>query len=246
MGTMSVQAMAAAALVALLVPAAGFLLSPGQRFGDFTAPTPLPDGHTLVLGFAGGREKWDNQHAVRRLALELRALQLSGVHVETVENSKRNLALELVRRAFDRNGDGGLDSSERRGVRLIVYGHSFGGAAVVKLARQLDKLEVPVMLSVQIDSVGRGDAVIPANVARAANLFQKSGRFIAGEPAIRAADPSRTVIVGNFEFDYRDRRINLSGVPWNKKIFRGAHTRMEHDPVVWSKVRDLIVEAVGR
>lgn len=244
---MNAQAMTAAALVVLLtVPAAGLLLPSGQRFRDFTTPTPLPDGHTLVLGFAGGREKWDNRHAVRRLALELRALQLSGVHVETVENRKRTLALELVRRAFDRNGDGGLDSSERRGVRLIVYGHSFGGAAVVKLARQLEKLEVPVMLSVQVDSVGRGDAVIPANVARAVNLFQKNGLLIAGEPAIRAADPSRTVIVGNFEFDYRDGRIGLSGVPWHKKIFRGAHTRMEYDPVVWSKVRELILGAVGR
>ncbi|MGI8785426.1 MAG: hypothetical protein ACR2L2_17470 [Acidobacteriota bacterium] len=244
---MSVQAMIAAALVALLTaPAAGLLLSPGQSFRDFTAPTPLPYGHTLVLGFAGGREKWHKQHAVRRLALELRALQLLGVHVETVENKKRTLALELVRRAFDRNGDGGLDSSERGGVRLIVYGHSFGGAAIVQLARPLDTLEGPVMLSVQIDSVGRGDAVIPANVAWAANLFQKNGLLIAGEPAIRAADPSRTVIVGNFEFDYHDRRINLAGVPWHKKIFRVAHTRMEHDPVVWSKVRDLILETIGR
>jgi thioesterase domain-containing protein len=69
-----------------------------------------------------------------------------------------------------------------------LYGQSFGGAAVVKLARQLDKLGVPVLLTVQIDSVGRGDARIPPNVARAASLFQRNGVLISGEAPIVAED----------------------------------------------------------
>jgi hypothetical protein len=80
---------------------------------------------------------------------------------------------------------------------LILYGQSFGGAAVVKLARELEVMGVPVLLTVQVDSVGRGDGIIPANVARAANLFQRNGLFIRGEPKIRAQDPSRTTIIGN-------------------------------------------------
>ena len=109
----------------------------------------------------------------RKLALKLRAQYPDTIRVETVENKKRNLALELIRRAFDRNRDGQLDAQERANVRLIIYGQSFGGAAVVKLARELERMGAPVLLTVQVDNVGRGDRIIPANVARAANLFRK-------------------------------------------------------------------------
>ena len=130
--------------------------------------------------------------------------------------------------------------------RLILYGQSFGGAAVVKLARQLDKLGVPVLLTVQIDSVGRGDGRIPPNVARAASLFQRNGVLISGEAPIVAEDPLKTTILGNFEFDYRKKRIDISAVPWHKKVFREAHTKMEHDPEVWEKVEDLILTEIRR
>ena len=219
----------------------------GQRYASFTTPTPLPAGDVLVLGFVGGRQSWDSDtEAVRRLAVKLRRRALPHLHVETVENKKRALALELIQRAFDRDRDGALGEDERAATQLILYGQSFGGAAVVKLARQLDARRVPVLLTVQVDSVGRGDAVIPANVVRAANLFQASGLVIKGEPEIRAADPSRTRIVGNFEFDYDDSDIDLSEVPWHKQIFRRAHSRMNLDPEVWSLVEELLVDEVER
>jgi hypothetical protein len=107
-------------------------------------------------------------------------------------------------------------------------------------------MDVPVLLTVQVDSVGRNDGLIPANVARAANLFQRNGRLIRGEPEICAEDPARTMIIGNFEFDYRDRKIDLSEVSWLKKLFRTAHTRMDFDPAVWAKVEELIAGEIER
>jgi len=133
---------------------------------------------------------------------------------------------------------------ERSAVRLIVYGQSFGGAAVVKLARQLKKMEIPIALTVQIDSVGRNDSVIPGNVIRAANLFQRNGWFIKGEPEIRAGDPARTSFIGNFEFDYSNKKIDISSVSIMKKAFRVAHTRMEYDQQVWDKVESLILDTI--
>ena len=127
---------------------------------------------------------------------------------------------------------------------MILYGQSFGGAAVVKLAKQLKKMDVPVLLTVQVDSVGWGDAVIPSNVRRAANLFQPNGLIIRGEPKIRAQDPQKTAILGNFRFDYRNKKIDLSEVSWFKKIFRTAHTKMDHDPEVWAKVEELILSVI--
>ncbi len=217
----------------------------GQRYHHFTTKTPLSENRILILGFLGGRDRWnDSNRSVRKLALKLRAMNLPGVEVETVENKKRALALKLIHNALDCNQDGQLDKQERASARLIIYGQSFGGAAVVKLARQLKQMNVPVLLTVQIDSVGRGDRLIPSNVARAANLFQSDGWIIQGEPQIQAEDPARTAILGNFKFDYRDKQIDLSRVPWWKKSFRVAHTRMEHDPAVWAKVEEIIIEAV--
>ncbi len=201
----------------------------------------------MILGFQGGRDSWDDpKPGVARLAQKLRSLNLPGVHVDTVENQKRNLAMKLIRNAFDFDGNRHLTEDGKKNVRLIVYGMSFGGAAVVKLARQLDEENLPILLTVQVDSIGRDDAEIPPNVKRAANLFQRSGKIIHGEPEIRAQDPSRTQILGNFEYDYRNSSIDISNVSWIKKIFRAAHTKMDHDPAVWSSVEQLILEEISR
>ena len=231
-------------LLILQFSSASCLVSRGQRYSSFTTPTPIPSTEFLIIGFMGGREPWDNEkRGVRRLALKLRDLKLPA-SIETVENKKRSLAIQLIVQSLDRNGDSRLDKSERAAARLMIYGQSFGGAAVVKLARQLHKMEIPILLTVQVDSVGRDDAKIPPNVRLAANLFQSNGIFIKGEPKIWAEDPSRTTIIGNFQFDYANKEIDLSGVNWFKKLFRSAHTKMDYDPDVWLKVENLILRTV--
>jgi len=219
-------------------------LIPRQRYPQFTTSTPIGTQDILVLGFMGGRERWDSDRSVRRLALKLKSMNLPKVSVETVENTRRSLAMRLVRNALDRNLDGELDSSERASAKIILYGHSFGGAAVVKFARQLNNEGIPVLLTVQVDSVGLGDSEIPSNVTSASNLFQLNGYLIRGEPLIHAADPGATRIIENTRYDYASKRVDLTGVSWVKKAFRVAHTRMEYDPDVWSRVERLILEAI--
>ena len=224
----------------------GCLFSRGQRYEDFETRTPLAEKHFLVLGFMGGRDSWKAKNHLQGLAMKFRSMRHPLLHVETVENRKREFAIELIKKALDRDGNGLLQAKERASARVILYGQSFGGAAVVKLARQLNELQVPVLLTVQIDSVGRGDGRIPPNVTRAASLFQRNGILISGEAPIVAEDPLRTTILGNFEFDYRQKEIDISEVPWYKKVFREAHTKMEHDPEVWEKVEDLILTEIRR
>ena len=229
----------------LFLATSSFSLVQGQRYQDFTVSTPLNEGDFLIIGFMGGRESWDNdKRGVRKLALKLRASNLAGVHVETVENRKRRLASELIRKTFDYNGDGQLDVRERTSARVIIYGQSFGGAAVVKFARQLKKLKLPVLLTVQVDSIGRGDKVIPSNVRHAVNLFQRDGLIIKGEREIRAEDPSKTTIIGNFKFAYSGKKIDLSEVSWLKRLFQAAHTKMDHDPEVWALVERIILAVI--
>lgn len=216
-----------------------------QRFSDIQTPTPFRRDDTLIIGFMGGRDSWrDENVGVGRLAAKLRSHQLDGVHVETFENLKRGLALNFVKNGLDRDGNGELDDSERNSARIILYGQSFGGAAVVKFARQLNKIAVPVLLTVQIDSVGRGDEMIPANVRTAANIYQNNGRFIRGAKDIRATDPSRTDILFNRHFDYRNRVVQIRKLPWYKKAFRTDHVKMDGDPEVWHEVEQLILHAI--
>ena len=231
-------------LLALILFACG--CTSQQRYQHFQTATPIGESDHLVLGFLGGRERWDSpREGVRKLALELRSQTIAGLHVETVENVRRDLALELVRNALDRNQDRKLSNEEKASARLILYGQSFGGAAVVKFANQLNELNIPVILTIQIDSVGRGDDLIPENVRFAANLFQRNGIVIRGEPVIRTKS-SKTRIIGNFEYDYKNKAIDLSGVPWYKKLFRKSHTKMNLDPDVWNRVKQLIVEIASK
>ena len=236
---------AAAATLAALA-----LFSPAplaaQRDRDFTIPRPLPPESYLVIGFLGGIEHWNSQaRPVRRLALDLRAKGLPNVYVETVEHAHRSRALRLIRDALDRNRDGQLDPREAAAARIILYGHSFGGEAVVKLARELKARHVPVLLTVQVDSVGR-NRTIPANVRHAANLYQHSSHVIRGDAEIVPDDAQATTIVGNFQYDYGKRKVDLRDASVVERIGATGHTKMEFDPAVWSKVEELIVREIRR
>jgi pimeloyl-ACP methyl ester carboxylesterase len=201
----------------------------------FTTPVPLNPGDTLVIGFLGGFDHWDDPHrGVRKVALNLRDRSIPGVYAETMENHKHHQATELILQAF----------KDRSFARVILYGQSLGGSAVIKTARELQDLHIPVMLTVQIDSVGLNDRTIPANVAAAANFCQREPFSIIGRNRIRAADPSKTAILANTQFHYPLGDHSVEPESWKRKALGGAHARMEADPAVWAKVEQLIIEAI--
>lgn len=216
----------------------------GPRFdrGGWSAPVPLPRGSMVVVGFLGAWERWDDERrSVRKLALRLREPALPGLYVETAGNHDRKRVRRILLASLDRDGDGRLNPEEAKSVAFVFYGQSFGGAAAVYLARDLERHGVPVRLTVQVDSVGRRDHLIPANVARALNLYQRDPGPIRGEPAIRAADPSRTEILGNLPFTYLFRRVDMSEYPAIARRIGLSHWKMDNDPAVWA-----IVEAAIR
>jgi hypothetical protein len=197
----------------------------------------------IVIGFVGGFVRHDDMvHSAVQVGAHLRQDYPSGVHVEVIENRHREKAHAEIVRFMDTDRDGTLSVEERRNARIILYGHSWGASEAVMLARELEREGIPVLLTVQVDSVpkpGENDKVIPANVAEAANFYQLNG-FLHGEPEIRAADPTRTHIIGNFRFDYKANPIDCKEYPWYERVFMKAHIQIECDPKVWTQVESLI------
>jgi hypothetical protein len=213
------------------------------RLERAAAPGVATRTPAIVIGFVGGFVKHDDPvYGTVRLAARLRAKYPSGVVVRVFENHHEKSALSEVLRLLSANGNGTLSSADKQDARIIIFGHSWGGSETVTLARQLQSEGIPVLLTVQVDSVrkfGEEDSVIPANVEEAANFYQPSG-IIRGEPKIRAANPEATEILGNFRFDYEANPLSCGQYPLHDRIFMKTHMEMDCDPRVWTKVESLI------
>jgi hypothetical protein len=197
----------------------------------------------VVIGFVGGFIRHDNPaHGGVQLAALLRKEHPSGVYVRVFENHRREEAHEVILRLLDTNHDGKLSDEEKQKGRIIIYGHSWGGSETVALAKVLQSESIPVLLTVQVDSVakiGEDDSLIPPNVAEAVNYYQTNG-ILHGRARIRAADPSRTQIIGNYHFDYGSHQIRCEGRPWYAYVFTYPHLAIECDPTVLKQIEALI------
>jgi len=221
------------------------ILSPGAAASEGAAPAAFggPPPPAIVIGFVGGFIARDSAiHGGVQLAAHLREKYPSGVFVKVFENRNGEEARQDILRLLDTDHDGKLTPEEKQRARIVIYGHSWGGSETVNLARELQKDGIPVLMTIQIDSVQKfngDDSVIPANVLQAANFYQASG-LVRGRPAIRAADPARTKIIGNFKFDYTQHPVECPGFPWYARIFEKSHIGIECDPRVLDQVEALI------
>lgn len=196
----------------------------------------------IVIGFVGGFiSSDDTAHSPVQLAARLRA-DYPSAFIKVFENRHRQEAYDEIVHLLDTDHDGSLSAEEKRDARIVIYGISWGGSATVELARDLSNENIPVLLTVQVDSVtkpGQNDSLIPANVFEAANFYQTSG-LLHGQPTIKAADPSRTRILGNFRFDYDAHPVACQNYPWYDGILWKQHVEIECDPKVWGQVESLI------
>ena len=221
------------------------LLAPGQNGSErLVTPSSIPTmPPVIVIGFVGGFVNHDNLvHSAVELAAQLRGDYPSGVYAEVFENRLREKAHREILRLLDTNHDGTVSAEEKQNAHIIIYGMSWGGSETVSLAKELDSDRIPVLLTVQVDSVAKmrqNDAIIPGNVQEAVNFYQSDG-LLRGQPRIRAADEKRTRILGNFRFDYRSKNIRCDKYPWFLRVFAKYHTEIECDAAVWSQVESLI------
>ena len=227
--------------IALLVfglcwPARAQLVAPGS-------PAAESAGKLIVIGFMGGNVSAGN--LVHREALVAKELQQSdplGLHAAVFSNHDGQSALHTVLQLLGADPNGRLSTAEKRAARIVIYGHSWGASETVTLARRLNELGIPVLLTIQVDSVAKSnedDRSIPPNVREAVNFYETEG-LLHGRRLIAAIDPKQTTILGNFESSYRGHPISCPGYPWFARTFMKPHIEIENDPSVWTRIEALI------
>jgi pimeloyl-ACP methyl ester carboxylesterase len=205
--------------------------------------TPAPAPRLIVIGFMGGRVSAGN--LVHKEALVARALQQrypATVQAAVFANHDSQNALKLVLKLLDVDGDGKLSAGEKGAARIVIYGHSWGASETVALAKKLNDLSIPVLLTVQVDSVQKmneNDGMIPPNVREAANFYETEG-LLHGRTLIAAMDPAKTTILGNYESSYKTAPVSLDGYPWFARTFMKQHIEIENDAAVWDRIEALI------
>ncbi len=225
--------------------------TPAFSRGANTAPS-LPETtaapSSIVIGFVGGFVHHDNQHhGPVRLAEQMRRSAAKDTYVRVFENRRRKQAYDAILRLLDTNHDGVLSAEEKARARIILFGHSWGASAAVLLARDLRREGVPVLLTVQVDSVAKvwqNDSVIPDNVAEAVNFYQPHG-FVHGRARIKAADPKKTEILGNYRTDYKKNPIECRESSWVDRFFTPGHMQSECDPHVWSQIESIMLQRLA-
>jgi pimeloyl-ACP methyl ester carboxylesterase len=204
----------------------------------------IPRRKLIVIGFLGGKVRAGN--LVHREAQLIKTLQLGyplAIRAEIFANSDGNAALRAILEFLDEDGDGRLSDEEKKSARIVLFGHSWGASQTITLAKRLNKLQIPVLLTIQVDSVRKlrqNDGDIPPNVLEAVNFYQSEG-LLRGRKVIVAMDPAKTKILGNHESSYRQNPVSCAGFPWYARAFMRRHIEIENDPAVWNQIEELIL-----
>jgi hypothetical protein len=202
----------------------------------------------ILVGFVGGFVRHNNpHHGPVLLAKDIERYSPTHSFIQVFENRHRKSAYKAILRQLDTNHDRVLSPDEKSHARIILFGQSWGASAVVLLARELHRDDIPVLLTVQVDSIAKpwqDDDIIPDNVSAAANFYQPHG-LLHGQKIIRAADTSKTQILGNYRFDYKISPVKCEGMSWFDRTITPGHMQSECDPHLWSQVETLVRQRLG-
>ncbi len=176
----------------------------------------------IVIGFMGGSVSAANKvHREAALIESLRQREPQAIRAALFANRDGNEALQTVLRLLGADRTGNLTEAAKQTARIVIFGHSWGASETVHLARRLNRLGIPVLLTIQVDSVQKrseNDRQIPPNVNEAINFYQSEG-LLRGCPLIVAEDPVKTKILGNRQSSYRENPVSVAGYPWYARAF---------------------------
>jgi pimeloyl-ACP methyl ester carboxylesterase len=153
----------------------------------------------VVLGYVGGLDTPGNPlSGIVRIRNRLQSLHDKDLCVDTFSAYTWLDGYYWLMKELNRARAGRPAATGAEVPKVIIYGHSLGGWATLAVARKLAVQNIPVELTVQIDSVGFTDEMVPANVKEAANYYRWAILPPYGRNTIRAKNPDTTKILGNF------------------------------------------------
>lgn len=152
----------------------------------------------LYLGFVGALEPPNNKHSgVVQIREMLQGKEYPDVCANSFSPYVWTEGRDWLMKHFPTHA-GVLTPLELQDApKVILVGHSMGGWAMMNVARELRSRDIPVELTVQVDSVGITDYTIPRNVKSAAIFHANDMLMFLTTKHLRREDPNRTTILEN-------------------------------------------------
>jgi hypothetical protein len=181
--------------LAVLIPWIVFS-SPPVRAGQ----KPSSPCKVIVVGYVGGGLDFpDNPYSgIVQIRERLKTMESAGLCVETFSAYTWWHGYSWLMKRLRESEATSPGAAVAETPKIIIYGHSLGGWATVSLSRRLAAQDIPVELTVQVDSVGLTDATVPTNVKEAANYYRQAVLPPYGRHKITAKDSGATEILGNY------------------------------------------------
>jgi len=164
-----------------------------SRVEDSSPPCKI-----VYAGFVGALEQAGHKNSgVVQIRDTLRGPGYSDVCAESFIPVAWNSGLNWILKHFPSH-PGQLTPEELTSApSVILVGHSTGGWAMLAVARDLRDKNIPVELTVQIDSVGFADYTVPRNVKSGAIFHAWDVLMFMTTKSLRTEDPVHTKIVAN-------------------------------------------------
>jgi len=183
---------------------AGFIPRPNGHTAEFGAEkisstaTSRSDCTIIYAGFVGAMETSEHKASgIVQIRNTLRGPAYSDVCAKSFLPYDSRGGFGWILTHFPLHA-GSLSVEESlRGPRIILVGHSTGGWAMLNVARDLRDKNIPVELTIQVDSVGIDDVTVPRNVKECAIFHAHDYLMFMTTKRLKVEDSSKTKIVAN-------------------------------------------------
>jgi hypothetical protein len=178
----------------------------------------------IYLGFVGALEPAHNKYSgVVQIGDLLQGNEYPDVCAKTYSPYVWDEGLHWLLTHFPSHA-GVLSAAELlRAPKVILVGHSMGGWAIVNVARRLSSRDIPVELTIQVDSVGITDYTLPRNINYAAIFHARDVLMPLTTKKLRMEDPSHTKLLEN---------VTVKGA---------GHESITRDP----RIRELVIQTIA-
>jgi hypothetical protein len=159
---------------------------------------PVKNCRIIFLGFVGALEPASNKYSgVVQIRKTLQEKEYSDVCAKSFSPYAWTDGRDWLLKHFPSNAGALTPEQLQQRPKVIIVGHSMGGWAMMSVARELRSRDIPVELTIQVDSVGITDYTIPRNVKSAAIFHANDVLMFMTTKHLRREDPNYTKVVAD-------------------------------------------------